>query len=95
MPFPLQTAVGALRVYLGMELPGERAQDAPEEKVLIWGAGGAVGGYAVQYAKSVGYTGLSTSSMYVSELISASDRNSFSSRLRAFEEDWCNRSSRL
>jgi len=57
LPFPLQTAVGALRVYLGMELLGERAQDAPEEKVLIWGAGGAVGGYAVQYAKSVGYTG--------------------------------------
>jgi NADPH:quinone reductase-like Zn-dependent oxidoreductase len=57
LPFPLQTAVGALRVYLGMEQPGGRADDAPEEKVLIWGAGGAVGGYAVQYAKSVGYTG--------------------------------------
>jgi NADPH:quinone reductase-like Zn-dependent oxidoreductase len=40
-----------------MEMPGGRAADAPEEKVLIWGAGGAVGGYAVQYAKSVGYTG--------------------------------------
>jgi NADPH:quinone reductase-like Zn-dependent oxidoreductase len=57
LPFPLQTAVGALRVYLGMEIPGQRAQDAPEEKALIWGAGGAVGGYAVQYAKSAGYTG--------------------------------------
>ena len=44
-------------MYLGMGLPGQRAKDAPEEKVLIWGAGGAVGGYAVQYAKSVGYTG--------------------------------------
>lgn len=57
LPFPLQTAVGALHVYLGMELPGEKVADDPEEKVLIWGAGGAVGGYAVEYAKSVGYTG--------------------------------------
>lgn len=62
LPFPLQTAVAALHVYLGMEVPGGRAATAPEEKVLIWGAGGAVGGYAVQYAKSVGYTIIATAS---------------------------------
>jgi NADPH:quinone reductase-like Zn-dependent oxidoreductase len=33
-----------------MGVPGSGAE---EEKVLIWGAGGAVGSYAVQYAKSV------------------------------------------
>jgi NADPH:quinone reductase-like Zn-dependent oxidoreductase len=48
--FPLQTAVAALHVFLGMGLPGSGSMD---EKVLIWGAGGAVGSYAVQYAKSV------------------------------------------
>ena len=58
LPFPLQTAVGALRVYLGMELPGQAPASVSQEKVLIWGAGGSVGGYAVQYAKSVGYTGM-------------------------------------
>lgn len=45
-----------------MEAPGERPASAPEQKVLIWGAGGAVGGYAVQYAKSVGYTVIATAS---------------------------------
>ncbi len=45
-----------------MEVPGGRAATAPEEKVLIWGAGGAVGGYAVQYARSVGYTVIATAS---------------------------------
>lgn len=50
MNFPLQTAVGALQLSLGMERPG---QGSFEEKVLIWGAGGAVGSYAVQYAHSV------------------------------------------
>lgn len=58
LPFPLQTAVGALHVYLGMELPGKAPASVSEEKVLIWGAGGSVGGYAVQFAKSVGYTGM-------------------------------------
>jgi NADPH:quinone reductase-like Zn-dependent oxidoreductase len=48
--FPLQTAVAALHVFLGMGVPGSGTL---EEKVLIWGAGGAVGSYAVQYAKSV------------------------------------------
>jgi NADPH:quinone reductase-like Zn-dependent oxidoreductase len=48
--FPLQTAVAALHVFLGMGVPGS---GTVEEKVLIWGAGGAVGSYAVQYAKSV------------------------------------------
>jgi NADPH:quinone reductase-like Zn-dependent oxidoreductase len=45
-----------------MEVPGGRVATAAEEKVLIWGAGGAVGGYAVQYAKSVGYTIIATAS---------------------------------
>ena len=48
--FPIQTAVAALHVFLGMGRPGTGSE---EEKVLIWGAGGAVGSYAVQYAKSV------------------------------------------
>lgn len=51
--FPLQTAVAALHVFLGMGVPGSGKE---EEKVLIWGAGGAVGSYAVQYAKSVSGT---------------------------------------
>jgi len=61
LPFPLQTAVGAFDVYLGMPRPGQRTS-AKEERVLIWGAGGGVGGYAVQYAKSVGYTVIATAS---------------------------------
>jgi NADPH:quinone reductase-like Zn-dependent oxidoreductase len=48
--FPMQTAVAALHVFLGMGVPGSGNED---EKALIWGAGGAVGSYAVQYAKSV------------------------------------------
>lgn len=36
-----------------MGVPGSAKE---EEKVLIWGAGGAVGSYAVQYAKSVSWT---------------------------------------
>jgi NADPH:quinone reductase-like Zn-dependent oxidoreductase len=48
--FPLQTAVAALHVFLGMGLPGTGTK---KEKVLIWGAGGAVGSYAVQFAKQV------------------------------------------
>ncbi|KAF2792497.1 oxidoreductase domain-containing protein [Melanomma pulvis-pyrius CBS 109.77] len=38
--FPLQTAVGALHLFLGMGKPGTGSVD---EKVLVWGAGGAVG----------------------------------------------------
>jgi NADPH:quinone reductase-like Zn-dependent oxidoreductase len=49
-------------MYLGMALPGEQPANAQTEKVLIWGAGGAVGGYAVQYAKSAGYTVVATAS---------------------------------
>lgn len=48
--FPLQTAVAALHAFLGMGLPGSGKED---EKVLVWGAGGAVGSYAVQFAKQV------------------------------------------
>lgn len=33
-----------------------------DERVLIWGAGGAVGQYAVQYAASVGHTVIATAS---------------------------------
>lgn len=33
-----------------MEKPGKGTS---EDKVLVWGAGGAVGTYAVQYIKSV------------------------------------------
>ncbi|EMD94559.1 hypothetical protein COCC4DRAFT_54262 [Bipolaris maydis ATCC 48331] len=57
--FPLQTAVAALHVFLGMGKPGSGAK---EEKVLIWGAGGAVGSYAVQFAKQAGYTVVVTAS---------------------------------
>lgn len=32
---------------------GKPGTGREEEKILIWGAGGAVGSYAVQYAKSV------------------------------------------
>jgi NADPH:quinone reductase-like Zn-dependent oxidoreductase len=45
-----------------MKLPGQRVAKDPEEKVLIWGAGGAVGGYAIQFSKSVGYTIIATAS---------------------------------
>nr|ANM86638.1 putative alcohol dehydrogenase [Cladonia uncialis subsp. uncialis]AUW30841.1 putative alcohol dehydrogenase [Cladonia uncialis subsp. uncialis] len=45
--FPLSTAVSALQVYAGMAKPGEGDKNAYEQdKVLIWGAGGAVGGFA-------------------------------------------------
>jgi NADPH:quinone reductase-like Zn-dependent oxidoreductase len=40
----------ALQLFLGMGKPNTGNAD---EKVLVWGAGGAVGTYAVQYAKSV------------------------------------------
>ena len=56
--FPLQTAVGALHLFLGMGTPGS---GNIEEKVLIWGAGGAVGAFAVQYAKSVSCLGFDDS----------------------------------
>jgi NADPH:quinone reductase-like Zn-dependent oxidoreductase len=49
MPFGLLTAVAGLHLKLGMEKPGAQKNG----KVLIWGAGSSVGGYAVQYAKSV------------------------------------------
>jgi NADPH:quinone reductase-like Zn-dependent oxidoreductase len=54
--------VAALHVFLGMGLPGQRQATTPEQRVLIWGAGGAVGGYAVQYAQIVGYTVVATAS---------------------------------
>jgi NADPH:quinone reductase-like Zn-dependent oxidoreductase len=49
IPYALLTAVAGLRLKLGMEKPGANKKG----KVLIWGASGSVGGYAVQYAKSV------------------------------------------
>ncbi|KAF2194792.1 oxidoreductase domain-containing protein [Zopfia rhizophila CBS 207.26] len=57
--FPLQTAVGALHLFLGMGKPGTGSDG---EKVLVWGAGGAVGSHAVQYAKSAGHTVIVTAS---------------------------------
>lgn len=59
--FPLQTAVAAMHVFLGMTTPSPNLS-LQEEKVLIWGAGGAVGQYAVQYAASVGHTVIATAS---------------------------------
>jgi NADPH:quinone reductase-like Zn-dependent oxidoreductase len=49
IPYALLTAVAGLQLKLGMEKPGANKNG----KVLIWGASGSVGGYAVQYAKSV------------------------------------------
>ncbi|KAF1844404.1 oxidoreductase domain-containing protein [Cucurbitaria berberidis CBS 394.84] len=57
--FPLQTAVAALHVFLGM---GKLNSGKEDGKVLIWGAGGAVGSYAVQYAKQVGHEVVVTAS---------------------------------
>jgi NADPH:quinone reductase-like Zn-dependent oxidoreductase len=53
IPYALLTAVAGLHLKLGMEKPGANKKG----KVLIWGASGSVGGYAVQYAKSVGSPG--------------------------------------
>ncbi|OJJ65323.1 hypothetical protein ASPSYDRAFT_85295 [Aspergillus sydowii CBS 593.65] len=58
IPFALLTAVAALNLKLGIGKPGDKKQG----KVLIWGASGSVGGYAVQYASSVGYTVIATAS---------------------------------
>lgn len=52
IPFALLTAVAALNLKLGIGRPGDNKQG----KVLIWGASGSVGGYAVQYASSVCFT---------------------------------------
>ena len=49
IPYALLTAVAGLQLKLGMAKPGADKKG----KVLIWGASGSVGGYAVQYAKSV------------------------------------------
>jgi NADPH:quinone reductase-like Zn-dependent oxidoreductase len=83
LPFPLQTAVGALHVYMGMELPSTAPASVAKEKVLIWGAGGSVGGYAVQFAKSVGYTGkrFLSSPAKVYLLTDSSDCHSVTSRI--------------
>ena len=68
-----------------MELPGEAPQSVSKEKVLIWGAGGSVGGYAVQYAKSVGYTGMIHSSTTYSGAKETSHCNGITTRVRALE----------
>jgi NADPH:quinone reductase-like Zn-dependent oxidoreductase len=41
---------------------GKPGTASKEEKVLIWGAGGAVGSYAVQYAAQAGHTVIVTAS---------------------------------
>jgi len=69
--FPLQTAVAALRVFLEMGVPGSGKEN---DKVLIWGAGGAVGSYAVQYAKSVSLKTSSPSGRQVSTTVSVNIR---------------------
>ncbi|CAI7620610.1 unnamed protein product [Penicillium pancosmium] len=58
MPFALLTAVAALKLKLGMDKPGTLHSG----KALIWSASGSVGGYAVQYAASVGYEVVTTAS---------------------------------
>ncbi|KFY80861.1 hypothetical protein V499_00316 [Pseudogymnoascus sp. VKM F-103] len=58
IPFALLTAVAALHLELGMGKPKENRHG----KALIWGASGSVGGYAVQYASSVGYDVVATAS---------------------------------
>ncbi|PVI00145.1 putative alcohol dehydrogenase [Periconia macrospinosa] len=62
--YPLQTAVAALHLFLKMGKPGSGSS---EDRVLVWGAGGAVGLYAAQYAKSVGHTVVVTASPRDSE----------------------------
>ncbi|KAK2753491.1 hypothetical protein FQN54_007881 [Arachnomyces sp. PD_36] len=58
IPFALLTAVAALHLGLGTGKPKENRSG----KVLIWSASGSVGGYAVQYAASVGYDVVATAS---------------------------------
>ncbi|KAI3003071.1 hypothetical protein CBS147346_5536 [Aspergillus niger] len=58
IPFALLTAVSALHLHLGMEKPGANCN----KKALIWSASGSVGGYAVQYAASVGCEVIATAS---------------------------------
>ncbi|KAF2740835.1 oxidoreductase domain-containing protein [Polyplosphaeria fusca] len=57
--FPLETAVAALLLFLGVGKPGTGNGEA---KALVWGAGGAVGSYAVQFLRSVGYQVVVTAS---------------------------------
>ncbi|KAH8432859.1 zinc-binding alcohol dehydrogenase family protein [Aspergillus melleus] len=58
IPFALLTAVSALHLHLGMGKPGMNCKG----KALIWSGSGSVGGYAVQYAASVGYEVVATAS---------------------------------
>ncbi|OJD20035.1 hypothetical protein AJ78_00051 [Emergomyces pasteurianus Ep9510] len=58
IPFALLTAVAALQLKLGME----KSKTKHGGTALIWGASGSVGGYAVQYAASVGYNVVATAS---------------------------------
>ncbi|EJD49106.1 GroES-like protein [Auricularia subglabra TFB-10046 SS5] len=61
---PTQATVAALALGVAAALPGRPAHQAPgkKETVLIWGAGSAVGGYAVQYAAQAGYSVVATAS---------------------------------
>ncbi|GAQ44580.1 hypothetical protein AtubIFM56815_004748 [Aspergillus tubingensis] len=58
IPFALLTAVSALHLHLGMGKPGTNSKG----KALIWSGSGSVGGYAVQYAASVGCEAIATAS---------------------------------
>ncbi|PYH68329.1 zinc-binding alcohol dehydrogenase family protein [Aspergillus vadensis CBS 113365] len=58
IPFALLTAVSALHLHLGMGKPGTNSKG----KALIWSGSGSVGGYAVQYAASVGCEVIATAS---------------------------------
>lgn len=59
-----QTTVAALALGVAAALPARPTAGAPKraERVLVWGAGSAVGGYAVQYAAQAGYVVVATAS---------------------------------
>ncbi|KAH7098241.1 GroES-like protein [Auriculariales sp. MPI-PUGE-AT-0066] len=61
---PTQASVAALALGVAAALPHRPRAAAPKtaETVLIWGAGGSVGTYAVQYAAQAGYTVIATAS---------------------------------
>ncbi|KAI9661809.1 MAG: putative secondary metabolism biosynthetic enzyme [Bathelium mastoideum] len=60
----LATVVSALRHFLKLDLPNPKGPNPANKakKVLIYGGSSNVGGYAVNYAVSTGYTVITTSS---------------------------------